>query len=1354
MTHLADAGKSMSDSALQILGRAGAGIVVTGADGGLRFANAQFWSLAGRPEPADMPDVGELVHPDDVPKLERAFETAASEHSAGPLEARILRGDGSSAWARWTSTSFEDEDLDGTLVLSLVTSVSEDGGAQSADGRRYRALAEATGTVVWKTTTSGDLIEANDEWTALTGQDGEAQANNGWLEAIHPEDRDMAAAIWARALADGAPASWEYRVRRADGGYRRMLVRAVPVHDDAGQVVEFVGTLSDVPGADPAAEDAHTSAAMMEALMASSPVGVAFFDREARYLRVNPALAAMTGVPVADHIGKTVAELQPALWATEEPYFRQVLESGKAVDEHLVEGRPSPGGNRPRYWLTSYFPVPGPGREPAGVAVAVIEVTRRVQAEKALEESDARQRALMEATPAMVIVSDAKGRAVFTNRAWEEFTGLVAAEGPRWAEQGYIHPNDLQRASDAWEQARKKGEGYDIDYRVRNKKGDYCWVAFQIRPVQDESGVVVSWTAAAIDIDERVRTQEAYQASEARLRALVDATPAMVVITDPEGAVQLVSREWMEFTGLDADAMTHWRELDTVHPEDAAATAEERRRGLLSQAGYEVDYRVRRFDGEYRWVSASVRPALASDGRLLGWMFVGVDVDDRVRARQRLEAMNADLRQLAESIPAIVITSPEDPAEAPFANTMWTEYTGVPLEDVTQEVMQRLIHKADAVSVLRAWEKANAARQPYEMEFRLRRHDGNYRWFAWRTQPLIDGAGVHMGWITAGVDIDEQVRLRDQLQVTNEHLQLLADAGQAIAGAVDYEAAVDAAASVLVPSFAAWCVVDIVISEGTLVRKAAVHSTVVDDAAALALRDSVPSLDDPTDHLTGVIRSGEGLFIPHLPADLSALRGSGEHLVGLADLKPNSWIAVPLRAVGGRTLGVLSLARVGDQPRFTDQDYATVSELGRRLAASLDRSRLFSQVTRALANLRMLADAGLALSESREIEEALQKATSIIVPSYADWCTVDLVDGDVIRRAALVHSEQIDAEMAESMRGVVAQRADVNDPVARVIESGEPLFLPAIPDDMSHLGSRSEEYRSAARALRGGSSIGVPLQAGERTFGVLGMMRVQGREAFDETDLALSRELGRQLGGWVERGRLFSDLRQALSAKDEFFGFVSHELKTPLTTVVGVSDVLSRRYTELEEDQRQDAISLIRRDSLRLEEIIANMLTLARSERQTGDEPALVQHVLGGALSMHRQRHPHREVETRVEAGLPPVLAPAGWIDRVVENLLSNAEKYSDNPTKIEVEAEQVGKLVEVRVLDRGRGISEEQMRDVFEPFFRADPNEPGVSGVGLGLTVCRRLIERLGGEVWLAQREGGGTVAGFRLPVMDIPEE
>jgi signal transduction histidine kinase len=72
-------------------------------------------------------------------------------------------------------------------------------------------------------------------------------------------------------------------------------------------------------------------------------------------------------------------------------------------------------------------------------------------------------------------------------------------------------------------------------------------------------------------------------------------------------------------------------------------------------------------------------------------------------------------------------------------------------------------------------------------------------------------------------------------------------------------------------------------------------------------------------------------------------------------------------------------------------------------------------------------------------------------------------------------------------------------------------------------------------------------------------------------------------------------------------------------------------------------------------------------------------------------------------------------------------------------------------VLDRGRGISEEQAADLFEPFFRANPQEPGVPGIGLGLTVCRKLIGRLGGEIWLRSREGGGAEAGFSLPLAAI---
>ncbi len=1099
------------------------------------------------------------------------------------------------------------------------------------------------------------------------------------------------------------------------------------------------------------AESGQSISERMLSVIRQAGAGIVVTDAEGNIRLANPRFWEIVGRPEPEGCTTSAAELtHPDDVEATRDAIRGAIEARAETSLEKRYVRPDGSVTWARASVT-----PVEGIEPGEVlAMAVVtDITAERETREGMAGAERRYRALLEATPAMVVVADARGRASFTNEAWEAFTGLEAADGPQWAERGYIHPDDVERATVAWEEARAAGEGYDIDYRVRRKQGQYSWVALQVRPVKDDAGAVLSWTSAAIEIDERVRIQEALVASEARLRALIDATPAMVVMTDASGGVQSVSNEWTAFTGLDAEAMSNWRELDTIHPEDAAATEKERSAGLRSRAGYNVDYRLRRADGEYRWVSATVRPALDARGGVLGWMFVAVDVDDRVQMRERLEQINADLRQLAESIPAIVITAPEDPAQRPFANRLWTEYTGIPLENVTQETIQRLIHREDAAHVLEAWERTNRAREPYEIQFRLRGLDGAYRWFSWRTQPLFDASQQYLGWITAGVEVDDQVRLREELEVTNEHLRVLADAGHAISDAIDSEAAIAAAGDVLVPSFAAWCAVDIVEDEA-IVRKVALHSPEVDEGIARILRETPPLLDQPGDNITGVVLSGEGLLIPHMPSDLSIFARSPGHRAAIEGLRPNSSMAVPLRAVGGRTLGALSLVRAGDQPPFTEQDFATILELGRRLASALDRSRLFTQVARALGNLRLLADAGLVLSGSRELEEALDGATRLLVPGYADWCTVDLLEGDTVSRVSLVHSPQVDESAAAVLRKFEVKRADMDDIAARIVASGEPLFLPRIPADMAHIANRGPEYQQAAAALRGVSSIGVPLVAGDIVFGVLGLMRAVGREPFDESDLALARELGRQLGGWLERGRLFSDLRQALSAKDEFFGFVSHELKTPLTTVVGVSDVLSRRYAELDEAQRQDAVSLIRRDSLRLEQIIANMLTLARSERQTGDEPALVQHVIGNAVAIHRQRHPHRQVEIAVGSGLSPVLAPAGWIDRVVENLLSNAEKYSEPGTPIRLEAEQARGIVEVRVLDHGRGISEEQMRDVFEPFFRADPNEPGVSGVGLGLTVCRRLVERLGGEVWLGPREGGGTVAGFRLPVMDIPED
>jgi signal transduction histidine kinase len=228
-------------------------------------------------------------------------------------------------------------------------------------------------------------------------------------------------------------------------------------------------------------------------------------------------------------------------------------------------------------------------------------------------------------------------------------------------------------------------------------------------------------------------------------------------------------------------------------------------------------------------------------------------------------------------------------------------------------------------------------------------------------------------------------------------------------------------------------------------------------------------------------------------------------------------------------------------------------------------------------------------------------------------------------------------------------------------------------------------------------------------------------------------------------------LEAALAARDDFIGFTTHELKTPLTVILGFADVLARRSEELGPTTVREVSELLHREARRLDEIVENMLTLARADRGGTDEPALVHRVAERVLNSRRWRNPGQGYTFQVSGRPGLVMAPSGWIEHVIENLLTNAEKYGDEDQAIEVEVEAGPATVALRVLDRGRGISEEQAADLFEPFFRANPQEPGVPGIGLGLTVCRKLIGRLGGDIWLRPREGGGAEAGFSLPLAAI---
>lgn len=237
----------------------------------------------------------------------------------------------------------------------------------------------------------------------------------------------------------------------------------------------------------------------------------------------------------------------------------------------------------------------------------------------------------------------------------------------------------------------------------------------------------------------------------------------------------------------------------------------------------------------------------------------------------------------------------------------------------------------------------------------------------------------------------------------------------------------------------------------------------------------------------------------------------------------------------------------------------------------------------------------------------------------------------------------------------------------------------------------------------------------------------------------------------VRRRSLEESLRRSNEAKDELLGLVSHELRTPITVVLGNAKLLRRVENELPAEEREASLRDIQVEAERLQHVVENMLSLSRLERGAMQELELtkLEPIIRTTVARHMARYPGREVHVRMETPLPHVQAQSAYLDQVLQNLLSNAEKYGRPDGDIEVEARVEGDRVSVSVLDRGPGIQQDALDRIFEPFVRLSEGAPQ-KGVGLGLPVCRRLMQAQGGDVAVTAREGGGSILTFWLPLQN----
>jgi two-component system sensor histidine kinase KdpD len=253
----------------------------------------------------------------------------------------------------------------------------------------------------------------------------------------------------------------------------------------------------------------------------------------------------------------------------------------------------------------------------------------------------------------------------------------------------------------------------------------------------------------------------------------------------------------------------------------------------------------------------------------------------------------------------------------------------------------------------------------------------------------------------------------------------------------------------------------------------------------------------------------------------------------------------------------------------------------------------------------------------------------------------------------------------------------------------------------------------------------------------------------------LERLIGKLNNSLAGASRDAQELRQTIAMKDEVLALVAHELRAPLTTILGNAGILLKKRNRLEPSTVEIALQDIESDAKRLQKLLTNLLVLASPEQvnQMPDEPLDFYHVVRETIDEHRKGCPHRLVCLTAEETEILIKAHGDYIEEVFINLLSNAEKYSPPEEPIEVTLRTNGNHVEASVLDRGPGIPEDEVQAIFQPFYRSPMTSNKAVGLGLGLAVCKRLIEIQGGHIWVAPREGGGSEFAFALPLSrDLP--
>ncbi|OGO01470.1 MAG: hypothetical protein A2Y72_04915 [Chloroflexi bacterium RBG_13_53_26] len=791
-----------------------------------------------------------------------------------------------------------------------------------------------------------------------------------------------------------------------------------------------------------------------------------------------------------------------------------------------------------------------------------------------------------------------------------------------------------------------------------------------------------------------------YNLAQQLFESLFGITPTAIYVTQ-NATLQYVNHQFQSCTGYDKDELLGQDFLRLVIPEDRDAVTENALMMLNGESLSPYEYRIVTKSGETRWVAGTITPIQYLEQQAtLGSL---TDVTERKRMERASRESDERYRTLFESAEEGILIIDNETDKFTYANPAICRMLGYSQEEL-RGMDRSAIHPRDewmrVSSELEAQatgKKALATNIPCLTKDRAPLYVDISA-----TTALINKRECTIGFFR---DVTERKQMEDELLESEGKLQTMFDS------IADGIIVTDLGGNIIRLN-------DATMSLHGCSHKEELAGTRLLDFVAEQDRDRVmENMERAFEH--GRSSSMEYLLLTRndreVPAELST-----------ALLKDKS----------GKPAGFITITK-------------DITERKRAEEEILQR-------TRELAALHQVLTA---ITQTLDIDKVLREIVSQVGAALeSNYTSIVMVNEDGSLGVGSEEFVDIAPLSARAqLQGVTRRIVDITpSPISarphgvtrKIITSGEPVVI----DDVDAVEGTNPILVAAGIK----SYAGVPIKAKKAIIGVLFVHSTR-RNAFDrKAELLIA--FADEAAIAIENARLYKDastvgaLREADRLKTELLANVSHDLRTPLTSIKGYTTTILRHYDRLADEEKRDFLHEIELASDRLTELIENLLQLSKLEAggfHMQKEPLAIASMVSNAIEDLEQKAKSHHFVTRLGEPLPLVDADPRRIRQVLDNLLSNAVKYSAEDTEITVECQANDTDLVVRVRDQGIGIGPEELDRIFDRFYQASSGVSGRGGgVGLGLAICKGIIEAHGGRIWAESTQDEGSTFTFTLPL------